>query len=179
VGGYICILIGGVGRRRERESGEILYVEREYEFGEAPCSLSRDTLVHRSDKTSAAKNTSILVIIIIIIIITNSHAFLNSLTESFGRTSDVTWSRLCSWPSLRLSSATGSVSSPPLRPTWQVMHASSSALLAKKAAVGQHELVRDSARHDRYELAADRPCASTMMSQSLLACLQVLYFRAH
>jgi hypothetical protein len=37
------------------------------------------------------------------------------------------------------------------------MHASSSALLAKKAAVGQHELVRDSARHDRYELAADRP----------------------
>jgi hypothetical protein len=37
------------------------------------------------------------------------------------------------------------------------MHASSSALLAKKATVGQHELVRDSARHDRYELAADRP----------------------
>ena len=37
------------------------------------------------------------------------------------------------------------------------MHASSSALLAKKATVGQHELVRDSARHDRYERAADRP----------------------
>jgi hypothetical protein len=51
------------------------------------------------------------------------------------------------------------------------MHASSSALLAKKAAVGQHELVRDSARHDRYELAADRPCASTMMGQSLLSML--------
>ena len=89
LGGYICILIGGVGRRRsERESGEMLC-----EFGVAPCPLSRYTLVHRSDKPAQRKKyqyscyhrSSI-----------NPHAFLNFPTKSFGRTSDVTWSRLCS-----------------------------------------------------------------------------------
>lgn len=89
LGGYICILIGGVGRRRsERESGEMLC-----EFGVAPCPLSRYTLVHRSNKPAQRKKyqyscyhrSSI-----------THHAFLNFPTKPFGRTPDVTWSRLCS-----------------------------------------------------------------------------------
>jgi len=69
VGGYICFLIGGVGRmrrarERESESGEILSCgeENKDEFGEALSPLSRYTLVHRSDKPAPAKNTRIPVI---------------------------------------------------------------------------------------------------------------------
>jgi hypothetical protein len=80
---------GGGGRR---EKAEKYSVWRKSTSSEKHLVLYRDIPL----SIEPAQRKIPIFLFSIIIIITNYHAFLNSLTESFGRTSDVTWSRLCS-----------------------------------------------------------------------------------
>jgi hypothetical protein len=96
LGGYICFLIGGVGRmrRRESESGEILSVERR----EEETSSEKHLVLYRDIPLSIeATNQRQRRIPEFLLSTSNSHAFLNFPTKSFGRTTrGVTWFHLCS-----------------------------------------------------------------------------------
>jgi hypothetical protein len=172
VGGYICFLIGGVGRmRREREKAEKYFrVERR-----TKTSSEKHLVLYRDIPLSIeATNQRQRRIPEFLLSTINSHAFLNFPTKSFGRTPEASHGLTFTRDFLRHW-----VGEQHLPAAHHFGPRDNSCMRALRHCSPRRQPLDSmnlfvTARHDRYELACSRPSCASDDEWPVVACLQVL-----